>query len=274
MPDHSVLVAPRYLAGAINDPQQPLNPLLAAAWPSHDDEVGNLHLTSPDARIRVGYVPEPGTLASLWQPVDLWHITAHDHPYESPKWTARFTADVPEEIVAALTQVLAEQYARADDRLLRPLGGKQDAVAPLIDAGWTMHGTPGTDRQLDLTAPDGLAALHADTNGRTDAWVVTVRSDRAVDLTGAGWSARFSQAIPPQLLAAITGAVVDRAPVRRTEHQIPLAFRGAAHLTPAASNNAAAAAAATSPHLSSQASAAAEPNPPTPEATPTRSHRR
>ncbi|MEH0628549.1 DUF317 domain-containing protein [Streptomyces stelliscabiei] len=162
--DGDVYVTPRYLAGTTWTGDPALAPLLALGWDLQHDENGNVYVTAPDRKVRLGYLPEG--------PDDgLWRITAYEDPFAQPKWGASFNSMCPTEFVTAFTAALADAYTTgpavylpepADDPELDAFR----AVAPLIQRGWAIqHPRWGV---LEVRTPDGLASLEY-TTGRLDA---------------------------------------------------------------------------------------------------------
>jgi hypothetical protein len=71
-----------------------MQPMLDAGWPRHHDDLGNFYLSSPDTRLRIGFMPE-GTYS-------LWYVAAYPDPFGAPQWTAWACDHTPEEVVGAL----------------------------------------------------------------------------------------------------------------------------------------------------------------------------
>ncbi|MGX1762245.1 DUF317 domain-containing protein [Streptomyces lydicus] len=227
-----VLVSPMYLAGSDGTGEAGFAPV--AHWPHHHLDEGpcQLLVTSPDQRIRIGW---------LGDDFELWMITAAEDAVSTPRWTATFNHVTPAEIVAGLTTALAHDYAEADayDINARFLASPSlywaDAIRPLIDAGWTRDAAErGT---VEYSSPDDQAGVLID-NRRHH------HSDRdapTVELWAGppGWGTRaeavFTGRTPSHLIAATAAAMADSAPVVRERHHIHREMEHLVTLTPVGS---------------------------------------
>ncbi|MFC8548694.1 DUF317 domain-containing protein [Streptomyces sp. NPDC057273] len=226
--DGDVYVTPLHLAGAtaIGDPA--LRPLLDSGFVAHSDDLANVYVSSPDQRIRLGFLPE-----SPDNP--LWKVAAHRDPFSAPDWLATFDSNTPTELVTAFSSALAASYAEEPDTVLN--GSRHQAeegFRPLEDAGWKR----GSWRLTTLfTAPDGLAGLtyrggildrQAELRGDQDRWLLWGGEDGF----SSRWYASFTSAVPIQLIAATTARLADNAPALRYEVDIPERNRSAARIRP------------------------------------------
>ncbi|MFD6345015.1 DUF317 domain-containing protein [Streptomyces roseolus] len=217
-----------YLAGSNGTGDIGFAPV--AHWPHHylDDGPCQLLVTSPDQRIRIGWFGDD---------FELWKITAAQEAVAPPRWTATFNHVSPPELVAALTTVLAQDYATSDPYengrfLANPSVYWSDAVQPLLDAGWQLKRTYGF---IDITAPDGLAGVEIDTHregpgeGPGSQFITLWAGPR-------GWGTRteavFTYRTPSHLIAATAAAMTKSAPVVRERHMIHREMEHLVTLTP------------------------------------------
>ncbi|MCY0931522.1 DUF317 domain-containing protein [Streptomyces sp. H27-H1] len=226
--DGDVYVTPRYLAGstAIGDPG--LQPLRDLGWPLDHDDVGNCYVTAPDRRVRLGYLPEG-------EDDGLWRISVYRDPHAAPVWGVCFNDKAPTEFVAAFTDALAQAYTEGPGSYLsRGTGSAFDALAPLIDSGWKL--SRAADQTLDWTAPDKLAGLALATGDLDPEMEITHLEARWFMWGGphswSRWYATASSETPVHLVAAITTAIVDPAPVLRWEQGLSKTLRDHAEVTP------------------------------------------
>ncbi|MEU3616887.1 DUF317 domain-containing protein [Streptomyces sp. NPDC006872] len=229
--DGDVYVTPRYLAGTTWTGDPALAPLLALGWDLQHDENGNVYVTAPDRKVRLGYLPEG--------PDDgLWRITAYEDPFAQPKWGASFNNMCPTEFVTAFTTALAEAYTTGPAAYLpEPADdGELDAfraVAPLIQRGWAIqHPRWGV---LEVRTPDGLVSLEY-TTGRLDADLELTTLQARWYLQGgpaaAGWYATASTHTPVHLVTALTTCVSDPEPLPRWKDSMLHYLTDRAQLTP------------------------------------------
>jgi hypothetical protein len=214
------LVTPRYLAGSNASGDAAFTPL--THWPRHhlpDNGECQLLITSPDHRIRAAWYGD------WFDPVQ---ISAAEHPLAPPTWTASISAEVPPEIVAGLTETLARDWAEGNDRFLAaPAWGWRPSAQPLLDAGWTRSASsPGT---ITLLAPDHHAGALIHTRGNTS-------DDETFTLwagpPGRRATAAFTTRTPHHLIAALTTAWTDPAPLVRERGCIHPSVEPLVHLTP------------------------------------------
>jgi hypothetical protein len=78
-----------------------LDLLHSHGWPLVSTPQANVHATSPDGRIYVGWLPED---PAAWQRDIVWRITVQ--PATALAWTQEFGSDIPSEAVAAFLSVL------------------------------------------------------------------------------------------------------------------------------------------------------------------------
>ncbi|MEU7133361.1 DUF317 domain-containing protein [Streptomyces sp. NPDC046261] len=131
--DGDVYVFPRYLAGSTFTGDAALAPLLAIGWNLQHDDLGNVYVTAPDRKVRLGYLPEG-------EDDGLWRITAYTDPFAQPHWGVCFNDMVaPTEFVTAFTTALAQAYTEGPHAYVTgPEGSGPDlsafnAVVPLIN---------------------------------------------------------------------------------------------------------------------------------------------
>ncbi|MCM1967982.1 DUF317 domain-containing protein [Streptomyces sp. G1] len=226
-PEGDVYVSPVYLAGSTFTGDPALLPLLSEGFRLHLDELGNVFVSSPDQRFRLGYLPE-GDDSTLWK------ITAHTDPFGSPRWLATFDDNTPTELVTAFTTALAENYRNTPDVALRGEASNSRGFQPLGDAGWKAEHGP---RLSIATSPDGLAEVtyfsgllnhEEEVNGYKERWTAA-GGHEGYD---SRWTASFSTHTPTHLIAATMTALTDPTPVERNERHIPQRNRGAARITP------------------------------------------
>ncbi|MEY9848495.1 hypothetical protein ABH940_005598 [Streptacidiphilus sp. BW17] len=213
--DDRVLVRPRYLAGDTDETGMADTVLVSEFhWPMWVNAQGEQFASSPSHQIRVGLLPAPYT---DWP----WQMASHEDCFapQEPDWTAFFSWETPQEILAAFHRAVAETldndyHRRSSWFEPRPL---DHAFAPLVEASWTHH----AERfHTTCTSPDGfaVAALHFDEDSPPNpafGWTFSV---------GAGtlhWEAILGMGTPPHLVRALFAAVVDPAPVRRHRHELP-----------------------------------------------------
>lgn len=232
--DGDVFVWPRHLASTTGTGDPALAPLLALGWDLQHDDLGNVYVTAPDRRVRLGYLPEG-------EDDGLWRINAHRDPFGPPVWGVCFNGGVPTEFVQAFTTALATAYEKGPDAYLArpdPLSEEHEpflAVTPLLNRGW-MFDRPDGD-VFAIKAPDGFAALEftpgnldpeAELTSRTARWQMWAGDsvDRPV------WYATASTDTPVALLRAFTESVADPAPLPRWREATFSYLKGKAHLTP------------------------------------------
>ncbi|UGQ10952.1 DUF317 domain-containing protein [Yinghuangia sp. ASG 101] len=209
-----LLVTPRYLAGTGADLDAALRPLFAAGFVHHIGDDGEVFAHSPCHRIRVAFLPEneePG----------LWHVTASRSPVSPLDWKAVFDAEVPVEVVTAVTTaVIAELAAERGQRHLT-LPVDTSVWRPLRAAGW--QPAPARHNQTRLVSPDGYASFlcnrseveYGEEMGPGPyTWHASIGVGRITsDIT-------FTGETPIHLVAACTAALADPAPVIRTRNSI------------------------------------------------------
>ncbi|MEU1906575.1 DUF317 domain-containing protein [Streptomyces hygroscopicus] len=214
-------VTPRYLAGSsgIGDPG--IKPIIDLGGPCHEDGLGNLTVSSPDQRLKVGWFGDDYLL---------WKIAAYADGFSPPRWVATFNQNTPAEIVAGLTTALAQDYLDGNGRFLAgPSRHRADGFRPLIEAGWRRSASePGT---IAITAPDKQAGLLIDNRRYApddDVWTLWAGPP--------GWGTRaegtFTTGTPTHLIAATAAAMADPAPLIRCRHQIPRECQGLVQLSP------------------------------------------
>jgi hypothetical protein len=215
-------VTPRYLAGSSGVGDAGLQPILDLDWHRQDDDFGNLILTSPDQRLKVGWYGDDH---------DLWKIAAYPDAFSAPAWTATFNQNTPPEIVAGLTTALAHDHQDGNSRFLAPPSYSWTGAAqPLTDAGWTRE--PAAEIfTVKIIAPDQQAGLRISTRlhePEDETWTLWAGPP--------GWGTRaeatFTDRTPNHLIAATAAAMADPTPVIREEHMLHPDLRPFMRLTP------------------------------------------
>ncbi|MFD2683722.1 DUF317 domain-containing protein [Streptomyces phyllanthi] len=229
LPDGDILVSPRYLAcsTAIGDPA--LQPMLDLGWELRHDDLGNAYVSSPDQRIRVGYMPEGEDNA-------LWRITAYQDVFASPRWACTFSDMAPTEFVTAVTTVLAKVHTDGPEHYLRNYPWQTyKSVAPLVSANWSRQAAL---QQVSFTAPDNLAGLVYDRRALGHERELTTNDTRWYLWGGPKgyyrWYGTFSTHTPAHIVTAATTAVVDPTPVARWNAEVYGPLRAHAEITPIA----------------------------------------
>ncbi|MBW1597264.1 DUF317 domain-containing protein [Streptomyces sp. JJ38] len=231
--DGDVYVSPRYLASTTGIGDPALAPLLELGWELQHDEDGNVYVSAPDRRVRLGYLPEG-------EDDGLWRINAYKDPFGPPTWGVCFNDRVPTEFVAAFTAALATAYEQGPDAYLAapdPRNTDHDpflAVAPLIQRGW----------QFDLPrrgvfavqSADGYAGLEFTTGDLDPEAELTTRDARwslwaGTSIERPAWYATASTNTPVALLQAVTECVSDPAPLPRWREDTHSYVEGMAQLT-------------------------------------------
>ncbi|MEU6231229.1 DUF317 domain-containing protein [Streptomyces sp. NPDC047042] len=219
--DGDVYVSPRYLAGLPGHADPSFAPV--AHWPHHRLDIGDCQLviTSPDHRIRIGWLGDNH---------DTWLISAAEDPVSAPRWTARINQNTPPEITEGLTRALATEWDEDSDTFLTsPSPYWSDAVRPLLDAGWKQH--PIRGGYIEIVSPDGLAGASIDVlSSRGNLETVTLWAGPP------GWATRaeatFTARTPKHLIAATAAALVDPTPVLRYRQALDPRLAQLARLTP------------------------------------------
>ncbi|MFF8022209.1 DUF317 domain-containing protein [Streptomyces sp. NPDC007896] len=232
--DGDVYVSPRYLAGSTWTGDPALKPLLALGFDHRDDDLGNVYVTAPDHRIRLGYLPEGDDDG-------LWRINAYRDRFGPPAWGVSFNDMAPTEFVTAFTTVLAQAYIAGPDTYLAepdlkdPELGAFGAVVPLIKNSWQFQ-QPRWG-VIALQPPDGMATCQYTTN-RLDPEQELTTLEARWHLWGgpksgyARWYATATTHTPIALVKAITQSVCDPAPLPRWKDSMLPRLREAAQLTP------------------------------------------
>ncbi|MEU9430766.1 DUF317 domain-containing protein [Streptomyces sp. NPDC048342] len=232
--DGDVYVSPRHLASATYTGDPALAPLLDLGWDLQHDDLGNVYVTAPDRRVRLGYLPEG-------EDDGLWRINAYKDSFGPPAWGVCFNDRVPTEFVQAFTTVLATVYKQGPDAYLaRPISGSGEhdpflAVVPLLQQGWEI------DRPrwgvFAVQPPDGLAGMEFTTGDLDPEAELTTRDARWQLWAGKSidrpvWYATASTDTPVALLTAVTECVADPAPLLRWRQESFSYIKGMAQLTP------------------------------------------
>lgn len=233
--DGDVYVSPRYLAGSTSTGDPALAPLLDLGWDLQHDDLGNVYVTAPDRRVRLGYLPDG-------EDDGLWRINAYKDSFGPPAWGVCFNDRVPTEFVRAFTTVLAAAYEQGPDvYLARPDTGSDErdpfrAVVPLLKQGWGID-RPHWGGVFTVQSPDGLAGMEFATGDLAPEDELTTRDARWQLWAGKSidrpvWYATASTDTPVALLAAVTECVADPAPLPRWRAETSSYIKGMAQLTP------------------------------------------
>ncbi|MEJ8650612.1 DUF317 domain-containing protein [Streptomyces sp. MS1.AVA.3] len=207
---------------------------MGIGWKLTYDDLGNVYVTAPDRRVRLGYLPEGDDDG-------LWRINAYQDPFGPPTWGVSFNDNCPTEFVTAFTTALAQAYQDGPEHYLAqpdpadPELGAFHAVAPLINCGWkTQHPRWGV---LALQTPDGMAGLEY-AKGSLDAEKELTTLEARWYMWGgpksgyARWYVTASTNTPIPLVKAITESVSDPAPVPRWKDALMSGLRQHAQLVP------------------------------------------
>ncbi|MFF3979767.1 DUF317 domain-containing protein [Streptomyces sp. NPDC001828] len=232
--DGDVYISPRHLASTTGTGDPALAPLLALGWELQHDDLGNVYVSAPDRRVRLGYLPEGDDDG-------LWRINAYKDSFGPPAWGVCFNDSVPTEFVQAFTTVLATAYEQGPDAYLaRPVAGTDEhdpflTIVPLLNLGWEMD-RPRWD-VITVNAPDGLAGLEFTAGDLDPEAELTTRAARWHLWAGKSadrpaWYATASTDTPVALLAAVTKCVADPAPLPRWRAATFSYIKGMAQLTP------------------------------------------
>ncbi|MFD4505348.1 DUF317 domain-containing protein [Streptomyces sp. NPDC058457] len=79
----------------------------ALGWAIVDTPEANVHATSPDGRVYVGWLPEDAT---AWRRDVVWHVRVQ--PAEGNPWVQEFGLYTPSEAVAGFLTTLVTQSSR------------------------------------------------------------------------------------------------------------------------------------------------------------------
>lgn len=232
--DGDVYVSPRYLASTTATGDPALAPLLDIGWDLQHDDLGNVYVTAPDRRVRLGYLPEG-------EDDGLWRINAYQDPFGPPAWGVCFNDRVPTEFVQAFTTALAAAYEQGPDAYLaRPVAGTDEhapflVIVPLLHQGWEIE-SPRWG-VFSVQAPDRLAAMEFTTGDLDREAELTTRDARwqlwaGTSIDRPAWYATASTDTPVALLTALTECVADPAPLPRWREDTFTYVEGMAQLTP------------------------------------------
>ncbi|SCD47064.1 protein of unknown function [Streptomyces sp. DvalAA-43] len=232
--DGDIYVSPRYLASTTGTGDPALTPLLDLGWDLQHDDLGNVYVTAPDRRVRLGYLPEG-------EDDGLWRLNAYKDPFGPPTWGVCFNDRVPTEFVAAFTTVLATAYEQGPGAYLARPDARSDehepfrAIVPLLKQGWQIdRPRPGV---FTVQAPDGLAGMEITTGDLDPESELTTRDARwqlwaGKSIDRPAWYATASTDTPVALLTAVTQCVSDPAPLPRWRQDTLSYFKDMARLTP------------------------------------------
>ncbi|AZP17905.1 DUF317 domain-containing protein [Streptomyces aquilus] len=191
-------IAPRSLAG-IGDPgwiTQPLHRVSGWSY-GHDPLIPRVLLTSPDQLTQLRLTPGDPDDPDWWT---IRQARTADHP----AWAATFQARTPVEIIAAFTDALTDPSGAPT--------ASPDPFTTLQDAGWEPPRHFG-----GLAAPDGITRIERLGNPGSDLWHI----ETAVIRDPTIWRAVFTGTTPLHLIAAVTRALADPAPLMRDPRRIP-----------------------------------------------------
>ncbi|MGW2397065.1 DUF317 domain-containing protein [Kitasatospora sp. NPDC001664] len=199
------LVAPVYLAGPGHDRTSAAKPLTDRGWITEKQGDTTVY-TSPCRRLSAQSTTDhTGTS---------WTASFNYLPSGEEVWQVTADPRTPPEIVTALHTTLAA----SPGELVRPAGNAEDGLVPIIAAGWHDN---STREHLRWDALDtGMASVYRCT---APAGQLFVGESRAWQISGGklgpgeveGWTIEMSENIPAPLLAAVTTAMTDPAPVAR-----------------------------------------------------------
>lgn len=233
-PEGDVYVSPRHLASSILTGDPALAPLLDIGWDLHHDDLGNVYVSAPDQRVRLGYLPEG-------EDDGLWRINAYKDSFGQPTWGVCFNDRVPTEFVQAFTTALATASEQGPDAYLARPDDRSDerepfrAIVPLLKQGWKIdHPRWGV---FAVQAKDGLAGMEVTTGYLDPESELTTREARWQLWAGKSiehpvWYATASTNTPIPLLTAVTECVADPAPLLRWREETLSYIEGMAQLTP------------------------------------------
>ncbi|GAA3796599.1 DUF317 domain-containing protein [Streptomyces phyllanthi] len=222
-----VHVSPGYLAGPRDPGEATLVawPFLATGdWIRHCPPRGYILTSSPCQRIRAGFLPD-GTGRGMWR------TAAYDDPFAASYWTAVLDYGIPEEILGAFHQVLANSYNDGDSFLSGDTS-TAPGYLPLLNSGWN-HDVSTSGKQT-FTAPDHIAQLthSCGASPSPDYFSWRINSGRH----DGHWEAAFTCRTPPRLIGAFTAAMVSSEPLTRTIGQLPPAHLPYVTLAPIATD--------------------------------------
>jgi hypothetical protein len=202
-----VLVSPPCLAGGGDARWITAALPLGSGWRyEHAPLAPYVHLVSPGQQAELALYPDPD---------EPWWTVLHATTGERPAWYARFGARMPVEILAAFTDTLTVRHP-ADT-------AASDPFEPLYAAGWL------EDADRSAVSPDGMVRVeHAD-QGR-GSWLVTTALPHSPDAVI--WRAHLDRDTPPHLVAALTRALTDPAPLRRDPLALPHRVRPHVRIAP------------------------------------------
>ncbi|MEU9069018.1 DUF317 domain-containing protein [Streptomyces sp. NPDC048306] len=191
-------ITPRSLAG-IGDPGWITQPLhRVAGWSyGHDPLIPRVLLTSPDQLTQLRLAPGDPDNPDWWT---IRQARSTDHP----AWAATFQSRTPVEIIAAFTDALTDPAGPPTTRI--------DPFTALQDAGWEPPRHFG-----GLADPDGITRVEEVGNPGSDLWHI----ETAVIRDPTIWRAVFTGTTPLHLIAAVTQALTDPAPINRDPARIP-----------------------------------------------------
>ncbi|MFJ6438466.1 DUF317 domain-containing protein [Streptomyces sp. NPDC091416] len=232
--DGDVYVSPRYLASSTTTGDPALAPLLDLGWDLHHDDLGNVYVSAPDQRVRLGYLSEG-------EDDGLWRINAYKDSFGPPTWGVCFNDRVPIEFVQAFTTALATAYEQGPDAYLARPDDRSEkrepfrAIAPLLKQGWTIgHPRWGV---FAVQSKDRFAGMEVTTGDLDPEFELTTREARWQLWAGKFvdrpvWYVTASTNTPIPLLTAVTECVADPAPLPRWREETLSYIEGMAHLTP------------------------------------------
>ncbi|WP_129838073.1 DUF317 domain-containing protein [Streptomyces sp. RFCAC02] len=225
--DGDVYVSPRHLAGTTGIGDPALTPLTDAGFHLTHDELGNAYCSSPDHRVRLGFLPEGADDG-------LWRITAAAEPFDVPAWAVSFNDACPTEFVTAFTTALAQAYTDGPHAYLAPCHlDMSPPIRPLLEQQWSYGSDDVT--LVSLHSPDRLASLQYKrwpSNRTAELTTLDTRWLLQGGPTGSRWYASASSATPVELVTAITTSVADPVPLLRWKEFLARPLKAVAQLTP------------------------------------------
>ncbi|MFJ6620027.1 DUF317 domain-containing protein [Kitasatospora sp. NPDC091335] len=208
-PEPLALVSPLYLAGPGHHGRDlAAAPLRDRGWTVAQEPGGATVYTSPCARVIAR--ARTDSTGTAW-------TTTHRRPLSGgEQWWSSADGCTPTEITAALHEALATTLEGRPHDLFHPVAPNTDALDSVIDAGW--HDRYSGPNRISWTAPNAematitrLITMHSPDQS-TD-WVISGGSFGSG--SRGGWYLEMPANVPAPLLAGVTEALADPAPVAR-----------------------------------------------------------
>ncbi|MFI5804366.1 DUF317 domain-containing protein [Streptomyces sp. NPDC051561] len=198
-PQQHYLVEPRHLAGT-GDVRYLTEYLRIVGWKNRSKAGGPLVLTSPDRNIRLGFDPYANPAG--------WSVSSRATKTQ-PAWQATLTTHVPVEIIAGLTDALAQPQART--------AHAPNVWEPLAAQNWST----AQGKHFTATSPDQTAMVQYHQSGPDTAhWWAAARTEH-----GQVWDVIFSQHTPMHLVQSFTASLAAPYPLMRPRGAVPATDR-------------------------------------------------